>query len=229
MDLKKLFLTFVALLLLCVSAVAGPQTTSSSTGAQIIDRARVYLDETSEYRWTDTDLLRFLNDGLVDLVARAKCYQTTETINLVANQVEYAPTTEYIEIVAAVCNPASGTSWGLREGNVRSLGGNVTKEVPVFWYEFAGKVGIYPAYSTVTTETVTLYLIQYPSPILEGGAIPTPAIFDKALVYYIASQGFMLDRRIAEANNYMTLYLSEIDRFRKDFVNADNATTEPVR
>lgn len=228
----KRFLS-IALVLLSVSiAFAGPQGTSSTTGTNMIARARVYLDEPSSdiRQWTEAELLQFLNDGMVDIVARTKCYQGTEAITLVANTVEYTPTTDYIDVVAAVCNPASGSSWGLKHGNIRSRASSATTDLdgPEFFYEFGGKVGFYPAYSSVTTETVTVYFAKYPTAIAAGGTVPLSKVFDNALVYYITAQAFLLDKRITEANNYLNLYFSELSQYRQEFVEADNETLDPI-
>jgi hypothetical protein len=205
-------------------------TASGAAASDLLSRARVFLDEATAVRWTDAQLLRFLNDGLMDLCAKAQCYQGTESITLGANTVEYTPTTSYISVVHVICNPATGTGWGLQKANVRSRGTvGQESDVPKYWYEFGGKIGIFPAYTTVTTQTATAYLAKRPSVLLAATAIPTPAVFDKALVYYVASQGYLLDRRIVESNNYFILYSQEIDRFRKDFVGSDAQTTEPVR
>jgi hypothetical protein len=205
-------------------------TASGQTAQNLIDRARVFLDETTAVRWSDTQLLRFLNDGLIDLCAKSLCYQGTESVALVANTFEYTPTTSYIAVVHVVCNPASGTGWGLIKSNVRSRG-TVGQEfdVPKYWYEFGGKVGIFPAYASVTTQTATVYFAKQPAVLVLATAVPTPAIFDKALVYYIASQGYLMDHRPAEAGNYMALYAQELDRFRQDFVGSDDKSTDPVR
>lgn len=208
------------------------QGTSSTTGTDMIARARVYLGEESSVsiRWDDTDLLQFLNDGMVDIAARSQGYQGSESITLVANTIEYTPSAKYVEVAAVVINPAEGSKYGLKSGNIRSVGAyDYDRLTPTHWYEFAGKIGIYPAYTSVTTETATAYLIKTPAAIAAGGTVATPEIFDTALVYYIVWQGFLEDKRAGEASTYMQLYFSELDRFRQDFVGADSDTTDPIR
>ena len=231
--LRRHLLSFVTLgllsFLLVSNAVAGPQTASSTTGTNMIARARVYLDESTALKWSDATLLRFLNDGMVDIANKTLCYQGTESVSLTANTIEYTPTTDYIKVIAVKVNPASGSSWGLIKGNVTSVGLATEAVTPVYWYEFAGKVGIYPAYSAVTTETATVYFAKRPADIAAGSNVLTPAIYDKALVYYICAQAFMLDKRIAEANNYLMLYAQELDRYRQDITGADNEKADPIR
>jgi len=227
--MKRLILFIV--LLLVQPVWAGPQSASSTTGTDMIARARVYLDEpaASLRKWTEAELLQFLNAGMVDIAARTHCYQDTEDIDLVADTVEYTPTEDYISIIAIIVNPASGKSWGLQKGNIRSQGEQISDDSPQYWYEFAGKIGVYPAYSSVTTESVTVYLAKYPDAIVAGSNVLTPAVFDRALVYYITAQALLKDKRPQEAANYLTLYQQELDRYRDDFTGVDSETADPVR
>lgn len=223
--------SLVVLFLLIPSiAFSGPQTTSSTTGTAMIAKVRILLDEASAIKWSDASLLQILNEGMGDIARKTLCYQATENINLVADTVEYTPSTDYIAVISVICNPASGKSWGLKKGNIRSRGSTDTDDVdgPIWWYEFAGKVGAYPAYTSVTTETLTVYFAKRPSTITAGQNILTPAIYDEALMYYIVYQAFLLDGRIAEANNYLLLYTQELSQNRIDTSEVDNETITPV-
>jgi hypothetical protein len=231
--MKTFFRAAIAVLILCGVASAGPQGTSSTTGTAMIARARTLLNEpaANARRWSEAQMLEFLNAGMIDLALKAKCYQTSEAVTLVANTVEYTPTTTtYIEVADVKINPASGSAFGLKRGNIRSVGAEPgTHTTPKFWYEYNGKVGIYPAYSAVTTETATVYLVNRPAAIAAGSNVLTPAALDQALVYYITAQALLRDRRPQEASNYLTMYQQEVDLYRKDVAGADNETTTPIR
>lgn len=230
--MKTLRLLFIIMLLCCSVVFAGPQSTSTTTAEDIVAQARVYLDEPTEIMWTNQELLRILNDGMVDIAIKAKCYQTTETISLTANTIEYTPTSDYIGVVAVHLNQATGGTVKLTPGTVSSVGAIPTSGTavrPAYWYEFAGKIGIYPAYTTVTTQTIKVFLARRPADVGYYTDVRTPAVFDRALVYYIVAQALMIDDRFTAANNYMTMYLGEIDRYRKDFVGVDNETPDPAR
>ena len=129
----------------------------------------------------------------------------------------------------AVVNPASGASWGLRMSNIRSISDLPLTDTPGYFYDFAGSVGIFPPYSAVTTETVTLYLAKLPAIITAGQTVLTPAIFDTALGYYMVGNALLVDRRYQEAGNYLNLHEREIDRYRQDFAGADYGTTDPIK
>lgn len=209
---------------------AGPQTASSTTGTTMIAQARVYLDEASALKWTDATLLQFINDGMSDIASRTLCYQGTESVTFVANTTEYTPSTNYIKTIAVIVNPATGTSWAAKKRTISNRGDSESSDCSsaCFWYEFAGKIGIYPAFTSVTTQTATVYFAKKTTVITAGQAVLTPAVFDRALIYYVVGQAFLADHRFSDASNYLNLYMQEIDRYRKDFVGADNETPDPV-
>ena len=228
----KLMRLIFAFLLLGSLAFAGPQTTSTTTAEDIVSQVRVYLDEPTAVMWDNQDLLRLVNDGMVDISVKAKCYQARETISLTANTIEYTPTSDYIGIIAVHLNQATGGTIKLTPGTVSSVGAipvSGTTARPSYWYEFGGKIGVYPAYTAVTTQTVTVFMARRPADIGYYSDVRTPAVFDRALVYYVVAQALMIDDRFTAANNYMTMYLGEIDRYRKDFVGVDNETPDPAR
>lgn len=225
--MKRLAIAII-ILLISISAWGASQQTSSTLASTMITNARYYLDEATEDYWSDTELLGWLNDGVVDIAAKTNCLETTEAVTLTASTVEYTISTAYITIKDVVYN---GTSYkkGLIKGNVRSIGHEMQDDEPTYWYEFAGKVGIYPALTSVTTETATLYLIKRPTAIASSAAVTTPAIYDKALVYYIVAQAQLKQGQGATASAYLSLYQAELDRYRADFVDQAQQAKEPVR
>lgn len=207
----------VAALLAVGVCLAGPTHTSTTQASTIITNARYYLDESTASFWSDAELLVFLNDGQENIASRALCTETTETVSLVANTVEYTPTTDYISIIAVIYNNASGAKAALEQKTVRHVGETYQSTTPGYYYDFGGKVGIFPALSSVTSETVDLYLVQRPTTLTSADYIGIPAVYEKALTYYIVAQALVKDRQFAKASFMLQLYQSEIDRFRQDW------------
>lgn len=227
--MKKYAYILLFVFLIPALCLAGPQTASSTLASAIIDKAETILDDESNLIWDTTELLEYLNEGTIDIVEETGCYQGTEAITLVADTVEYTPTTAYLGVVSAVINPASGASYGLKKGNVTSRAFQISDDQPEFFYEFAGKVGIYPAYSSVTTETATVYFIKRPVAVASNANVLVPAALDKALIYYIVGHSLLRDRRPQEAQNYLAWYQRELNQYRREFSEVDNETSEPVR
>jgi len=216
--MKSICWAIVAVFSLFSVCMAGSQQVSSTTGSSMIAQVRADYNDTTSVYFTDAEMLQFLNDGIVDLVNKSHCYEATESISLVANTVEYSITSNYVEVVAV--QYYNGTNkFALKKGSPAEIGLNTEEsdtDAPAFWYEFAGKIGIYPSLSSVTTQTVTLYLVKWPVPIVSSGTISTPAIYDVALKYYILSRMALKDKNTAMHESMMGKYNQEIGFYRQD-------------
>ncbi|MCP4668836.1 MAG: hypothetical protein GY849_21065 [Deltaproteobacteria bacterium] len=221
--MKRFLSLFLALFLLSGIAFAGSQQTSSTAASTIITNARSLLNEASASFWTDAELLVWLNDGMLDIAARSHCLEETESVNLVADTIEYSISANYVTVKAVVYVNASGTIKGLTPGNVSSVGNVDDVDEPVYWYDFAGKIGIYPPLSSVTTETVTLYLISRPTAIISSANVTTPAVYDHALTLYIVGKAHLKDRQTGRYHQVLGLYMAELERIRKDIIERPQA------
>lgn len=151
MALKRCFIYLFALLLFVTSVFAGSQQTSSTAASTIIIRARYHLNEASASFWSDTELLAWVNQGIVDIGARTLCLESSESVALIANTYEYTVAGTYIDLTTVVYNDASGRKKGLLRKNPQSIGNIRDVGEPVFWYEWAGKVGVYPMPPLITS------------------------------------------------------------------------------
>ena len=222
MKIKSLIIAlFLLVLLIPYIVMGGTQTASGLTGANIIAAARYRLGAISASSvtdpfYSDTEMIRWVNDGLYDICKKTGALQTTEAETLVAATVEYALTSLYFEIVGVVLNKTDGTKVGLKKGNIWSVGQTdidfkpAAQKVPGYWYEFGGKVGVYPPYSTVSKETITAYLSIIPAVIASDGAVPTPGMYDKALILYVEAQGHKKAGNLNAYNATMEEYYTEL-------------------
>lgn len=206
------------MVVVCSLVFAGSQQTSSTLASTIITNARYYLGEATADYWSDAELLVYLNKGTLDIVSRTRALESSASIDLVSDTTEYTVTPDYIDITTVIYNNASGDPIGLIHKNPQSVG-RLSPGVPTYWYEWAGKVGIFPALSARTTETVSVYYVSRPSAVTAASAVVVPAIYDQALTLYIASQGLLKERQFAKAGQLMAAYYAELDRYRQDFVD----------
>ena len=213
----KKILCILVIVFLSTFVFAGSQQTSSTLASTIITDARTYLNETSAGFWSDTELLTWLNDGILDIVSRTRCLEISEDITLVAGQLEYTIRTDYLGIESIYYHP-SGEYKGLKMVEPRDIGHIEAIGEPDEWYEWDGKIGFSPlTLESSSGDTVTLYLILNPEIVTLADKITIPAIYDRALTLYIVSKGHLKERRIDKAAQLMAEYISELDRFRLDF------------
>ena len=216
-------------------AFAGSQQTSSTTADTIIDNARSYLNQDDVSGVTpfcsDAQMLVWLNDGMVDLTTLGLSGQSTEAITLVADTIEYSITSSYTKVVAVFYVDSDSKEKALKQGNVWSVGrteadGMPAADVtPVFWYEWAGKIGVYPPLAAVsgTTETINVKYVVRPAALAtSGAAVTTPALYDTALTLYIAIQACIRDDRPLTAKVLQERYDKKLG------ITKENLNTQPI-
>lgn len=213
----------LAVLLLVSFVYAGPQNTSSTAATTIITRARQILNEDTAGFWTDTELLRWVNDGQADIANKAHCIQTSETISLVASTIEYTPTISYIKVIDVWFTDSGGDIWALKNVDPGAKG-NAREELysqsstPKCWYEFDGKIGIFPAMDTVTTESIKVFYAQQSTDVTASENVGVPSIFDASLVNYVVAMAHQKDRKYNDFQFFWQRYENELNRYRKDLI-----------
>ena len=217
--MKRFSLALLLALAIAVSAYAGSQTVSSTTASDIINNAEVYLNDTANDFWSAAELLVLLNDGALDIVSRTRCLEGSESINLTNGTIEYSVTGPYIAITAVLYDDGEADPKWLTRWLIRDFDNLTIRDVgePKYWYEWSGKVGVFPPVDTVDNETITVYYVSRPTDVTSGQNVLVPAQYDKALTYYIVFNALMKHRsRQDEYQKYVELYLQELDRFRTD-------------
>jgi hypothetical protein len=162
---------------------------------------------------------------MVDIVSRTHCLEATESINLASSTIEYSVTSTYLTVKAVHYVDASSNVWALKKGSPSSVGQNIGADAPMYWYEWGGKVGVYPTI-TRTTETITVYYITRPTAIASSANVTTPAIYDTALTYYVAAHAHLKDRQTGRYAQMMGLYLQELERLRGDLTEQPQGVVE---
>ena len=199
------------------------QQTSSSTVADIITKARGLLNDKQPFFFEESagETIGWVQDALLKVCRHSRGPQATESKSLLADTLEYAVTSDYVSIEAVQYINASGTRKALRRGSPAMVGRVEDPGEPVFWYDFDGKVGVFPVLSTVTTQTVTLYLIDRPEVTATTDSITTPAIYDNCLAFYVASMAKCKDRKFSAANQFMAMCERELykERVESNTVN----------
>lgn len=214
--MKKLILFILFILFILVGfAYGASQQTSSTAASELINDAEALLNDSENRFWRQSELLQWLNDGMVDIVSRSHCLQSTESINLATDTLEYTITSNYITVKAVHYIDSDGAVKALRRGGPDRVGLVEDVDEPVYFYDWAGKLGIYPTF-TRTTETVTVYLITRPTAITVLNNVTTPAIYDTALTYYMVAQAHLKALKHAKYLQSMALYDAEMNRLRQD-------------
>lgn len=221
---KYLQILMILFILLWASfSFAGGATASGKTVANLITEVRYILNESASATgkmWSDTELTVWINDAVRNIVARTHCLESGNTRHVLSSGTsEYPLSSNYIFVKGVIYQSGATTYKALKKGKILDVG-NVTGEEPASYYEFNGKVGIYPLAdsdnTTVTGNTIYILTTTLPSTLTGTSSIPTPASFDRAILFYVASQATLKDQQQDRSAWYFNQYASEIDRFRVD-------------
>ncbi len=184
-------------------------------------QVRAILNEATASFWSDAEINAWLAEASRDISLRTGCYQFSDQITLVVNQLEYT---------ALVTGGASGVAdavmvWGLiYEGTENYLGlqrihpsqvstlPHLAPGTPKYFYYFADKIGILPlANSAVSGDTVRFYYSK------ETDAIANiPDEYQQATFLYAASRAYLKEHRYQESANLFKMYLEAIQALQRD-------------
>ncbi len=211
----------IAAFFVCGTVWAGPQQVSSTSGQTIINNAKAMLVGLGFF--DDTEMLVWVNNGQWDIATRTKALEGTERILLQTGISEYAISSDYIRIEAAIYSGAT-TAYddspykGLDRMHIRDVKRSDVGE-PVRFYTWNNYVGVDPVpASSVSGYTVLLYFTDVPITVTASGAslIGIPAIYDHALTLFVVWQALRKERN-PNAAAYEADYKSMLDRFRVDY------------
>lgn len=239
---------FVLFLLLCPGpCLAGSQQTSSTLASTIITNVRYYLADSSQVFWTDAELLVWLNDGIMDVIARSKCREVTESLPLAIGVYEYPIGENYIGVKQVVLiDTPTASQTALKHSNPEHFGRTEGIGQPTHWYEWSHSVVVYPAITTLdsddyvvwqdtddvewtdTTEVkwmnltegkidLAVYLVKRELAIDTTDTIPLPAAYDVPLILYVYAQGLLKDSQPQRAAWVLAKYEKMLERFEYDF------------
>ena len=164
----KTIIAVCLILLWSTFAFAASQGTSSTAASTVIDRAEVWLNDSDNRFWSAGELLQWLNEGMIDIVTRSHCLEATETVFLDTNTVEYTISSTYLTVDAVQYVDADHKIYGLIKGSPASVGQNVAVEIPAYWYDWGGKIGIYPALTSLANSSDT---VAISGAVTNGGLI----------------------------------------------------------
>lgn len=185
-----------------------PTSLSDATTA-----VRYALNESSASFWTDNEIQAFIKLGVLNLSSIGGAFEAIGTVTLVASTMEYAVPTDFKVIDSAIYVAGSGVYKGLIKITPEKVGSaKVDAETgpPVYFYHFAGKIGLWPVpTSSEASKTVNVYGYKTTDDITE-----IPDEFQAAAIDFSIAHCLWKDRRNAEAAQAWARYVSVLAALR---------------
>jgi len=176
------------------------------TAQTIIDNARedMAMDPGKEL-WSDTQLLRYLNEGLSFLYAKAdfKFRFETATFALVAAQDNYTPAADYGKLLWAKKIDGDAASTEADESPVtiitddlatwqQSVDLDKTGDIPAYIYEEAGELKVWPVPTATAAArwTIEYGYSEYPATLATTDSPAIPSEWHFVLEHYVRYRSF---------------------------------------
>jgi hypothetical protein len=184
-----------------------PLAPSTKLVSDVLTAVERQFGDESGAQVSTADIIRWVNDGQLEIVNRNKYNKTTATTTSIALQANYTFAGSNIVSVESVFydnRPISNISFNeAQEILLRNTdpGGVPAPGIPYNWYEWDDTLYLYPPPDT-TGKTILLYVVAQP-PILTAttDALATPDIYFQALVQYCMTQAYEMDDDWTGAGN----------------------------
>jgi len=232
---RKILVFLCVCLFLALPCYAGTVATSGDTAADVITRVRYDLNDTnsSNYAWSDTSLLSWIDQAVKEIVNRTRCLESGVSNIIVIEDVRsYLITSSYLDVEKAEYDIGlSGTTTKqsqiydldrvpfakLRYGQETEVGN------PKAFAVWNDDLYIWPIpRSEQSGNTIYLYTIGLPSGVTETtSTIETPAYFDTAIDLYVKSKALLKDNREETSKLYMTLFIDICNKYRQDIMRRE--------
>jgi hypothetical protein len=148
-----------------------------ATGTSVIAEIRDLLDEQTPSAFTNTQLRRWINRGLMDMARVTRHFRDRTTISLVAGTAEYTVPANVLEIELAYYLPGNGQYVPLVARQFEGM--------DAVWASSQNQMGGYPNLYTTWGFSPTLKIRLYPVPAVTGHSLSlmvvrTPVQLDEA-------------------------------------------------
>lgn len=176
------------------------------TAQSVIDKTRIILQDADKVRWTDDELLGWLNEGQREItVYKPDAYVVNESLNLVAGTKQSLPSGG-LTLIDVIKN---GTGRAVRHIDMRILDDqipawhSVTASTNVTNYMFDGRnqknFYVYPP--AASGATLDIVYAKSPTDILSDASILVDDVYSSALMDYVLHRAYSKDVDYAADDN----------------------------
>lgn len=181
---------------------------------------RILVKDTgsSRQRFSDAQLLRFLNEGQKEVVRYSKPIRKSYQFELVANTTYYSLPTDFLTMTRV-----SRSYYVLQEMSVAALDKNnqweTSRGLPInYFINFSSrtKIGFYPYPTSTSTGTIRIEYIATAADLSADSDQPYNSIqelqiYGYPLAFYCAYRASLLDSQTAQAQAYFAEWRSALD------------------
>lgn len=216
----KIFIYRVIIILSGILTFLPNKYLVAKTATELIYDTRLYARDpssTGRVRFTDSQILNFLNEAQKNVIAMTLCIQKVYTFNTIAGTIYYEMPSDYIYPERVLSNNMKLEEKSPAKLDIASSKWETVSGKPInYFVNFSSrtKIGFYPFPNTVndTTTIRVEYYAQATDMIYSDtpfNAITELIPFHQMLAYYSAAQMLYIDGNINAADRYMTWFFND--------------------
>lgn len=200
---------------------------STRRAIDIFNNVKTQFGDTSGVQVTDSDLMRWLNDGITDLATRLRYFKGKAMTTTIDGQRDYSlpPDVNAIQLesIHYAGRPLEGISFSQAEEIFQSDDHANGEGSPKFWWEWAGAVSLWPVPTSDTL--LEIYYAGVPSAITDSSAfLPFPDRHYESISAFVLSKAYELDEQFDAAQQQYNKYLSRTGEQIDEEYSSQNLT-----
>lgn len=176
------------------------------TKATLKAEIRRLLKEPTPLFFSDAEIEGWIDQAAIDISMKTLCYESIDTVSLVAGTLEYSVPTDAIKVYGC-----ANANKGMIKIHPRMLAHIVETSpgTPLYYYHFADKLGFYPVASS--SGSISVYSSKITNDIAD-----IQDEYQPFAIPYAMYKAKLKDDKFSQANSYLVSYLNSLIFHRQD-------------
>ena len=197
-----------------------PAEKFTSSTADVADRVRTIFGDTSGAQITDAMIIRWINDGQLEIVNNNPVLKATRYSDYTAGQAEYTFPSDAVQFIEAIyisgrpvknVSPQEFREYILAQDPTTEA----SSEYPDIWYERAGVITFYPKPLNTYVNGLKLEYVKSPTNVTTVSTSQILSIPDRylnELVNYVLAKALETDENYTAADRVRSHFREGLDR-----------------
>lgn len=186
----------------------------------VADRVKRTFGDESGVQVTDSDIIRWMNDGMREIASANDILQTKGTIASVSGTQAYSLPADCLTLRSVwyggvkldMYTMAQVEEFLVTTGTAYAEGGN-----PQYYWIWANQLNFYPIPADSTASQITVFYTRTPIDVsILGDDLDIPVQYHNALVAYVLKQAYELDEDWTASGNKLTEFQTGLNDLKEN-------------
>jgi len=202
---------------------------STKTVKDVFDYVKRQFGDESGVQLVDADLLRWINNGQMEIASKNKILTGKATTDLVAGQRDYSFSLEKIVSVDAVQVDGVPVEYMQFPDVQQYIAGQDNPERdaerPLVWWHYAGEMSLWPTPRNNKSNALTIFYVKEPDAVNDtNDPLTIPDRYYNLLLQYVLAQAFEMDEDWQASGAKMQQFEGQLLNMSEAEANASSQT-----